>query len=135
LPDPTLAKRLTLLAGPLLSLVFGAWLINFPPEATQEELMPWMTLHALAVSGVLLTWCYFDANARRFPIPTAMTLLIILIAVVGFTWYLRKTRHLPILVGVLYTFLFAGACQIATRVGFVVAHTVTGEGPPPPMPQ
>lgn len=118
-------KRLAMLAAPVVSMGFGIWLANFPAEPTEEELLPWMALHSLALSGLLLTWCYYDANARRFAISIPMTLVIILAAPFGFIWYVYKTRGMNCIINFIYLFLIAMACEFATQLGYAMAMGLT----------
>ena len=72
---------------------------------------------------IVLVWCYMDAEERGFEISFRLALLILLLLIVGFPYYILRTRsNIPALktlgLAVLFSALFLGLNTIAYELGF-----------------
>ena len=124
--DSRRAKRKCVLVF-LTIAICGGFLEGYLPENGFIPL--WLIGLGMNIAGVVtaMVWCYLDAEERDFTISFRLSLLLFLMLIVGFPYYILKTRRnreAIIILGLaaLFFVLFILFSEITYRIGLEVYY-------------
>jgi hypothetical protein len=117
-------KRWILIGLLVSGVIFGA-VFPFLPESQQEPFSAANLSISLAFFFALLAWCYYDASGLGVLLTKLTILLLILVAPVGLSVYLLRTRGARRgLRALALACLFLGAWYLVTVISGFVASLV-----------